>query len=67
MPLSRGGLDIDANKVAACFPCNRRKYRKTCSEFVAQLRAERGDEPLWLLHDNPLALEDEESTLTLRP
>ena len=32
-PLSRGGRDIFANVVAACYPCNQRKGSMTTDEF----------------------------------
>jgi len=69
VPSSRGGLDVPANRTAACFTCNKRKGRRTGAEFRAKLRAERGvpvDPPDWLMSENPIEDLDAERALTAR-
>ena len=69
VPVSRGGVDDERNRIAACRSCNQRKWVRTASEFLAWLRA-RGELPLPLdadgLPDWSLTEEDEERVLTTR-
>jgi len=43
IPLSRGGSNWPANLAPACASCNHRKYRKTETEYKAQLATESND------------------------
>ena len=42
VPISRGGSNFIENIVAACWPCNRRKGRRTANEFCAYLAKQSG-------------------------